>query len=222
MSDAPRALRLLSLAAHELRTPVGVIGGCLSMAQGVGTDLGRRDRALAQASRNYERVVELLAEMSDLWRLEAGEAVFNRGPLKPDTALRNAIRDLTPKLPEGVTVDLDVASLGPLRVMADAVRLERALTAIVLAVARHAVGRVAVVARPVAEAARVQIVVGHDPGPDWPPPEGSARVPPDEFESGLGLSLPIARRVLEADGGSLHAVPSPGAYQLIAELAAAP
>lgn len=218
MSDVPRGLRLLSLAAHELRTPIGVIGGCLSLAQAAGADLARRDRALAQASRNYERAVELLAEMSDLWRLEAGEAVFNRRPLPPEPALRHAVRDVAARLPEGITVDLKVGDLGHARVEVDAVRFERALAAIVLASARQAISGVTLAVRLTTDGSRVQVVAARDRADAASPPADAVRTPVDEFTAGLGLALPIARRVIEADGGTLHAVALPDAFLLVIEL----
>ena len=44
--------------------------------------------------------------------------------------------------------------------------------------------------------------------------------PFDEFESGFGLALPIARRVLEADGGAIARIAGVTPLALVAELPA--
>jgi hypothetical protein len=100
------------------------------------------------------------------------------------------------------------------------VRLARAFGAALLAVARHARGpEVRIAARPSrALASRGQIIIGHEPGaaPD------EHRGPVEEFEPGLGLALPIACRVITADGGTIEAVGPSVPLRLVVELPTVP
>jgi K+-sensing histidine kinase KdpD len=218
MPNVPRGMQLLSLAAHELRTPAGVIGGCLRIVRMAGDgDPARRDKALAQAERSYERLVELLAELSDLWRLEVGEAVFNRQPVALGTALHGAARHAAVRLPEGVVVQVDADAIGTERIAADPTRLERAVAALVLAVSRHVPGPALVLRarRTTDPTGGVRVVVAGGETAAEPPETG--RRPVHEFESGLGLALPIACRVIEADGGTVQSFGTGPAFALVAE-----
>jgi signal transduction histidine kinase len=209
VSDDRRALRLLSLAAHELRTPANVIGGALRLLQVAGDERApMREQALRQAERNYEHLVELLAEMSEVWRLESGEAVFNRQPVAVDAMLQAAVRAAAPRLAARGSAAAESAAVTGARVLADPTRLQRAFSGLFLAVARHLHEETHVCARaalPATMPGTVRIVFSDGSGPD---PSGGIgpRTAIDEFESGLGFALPIARRVIQADGGTLEAV----------------
>jgi signal transduction histidine kinase len=220
MSSAPRAMRLLSLAAHELRTPAGVIGGCLKIVRMVPPDDVRREKALSQAERNYERLVELLGEMSDLWRLEVGEAVFNRQRVSIDPLLGSAAHAVESKLTREHAIHVDSQGLSAFSVMTDPVRLERAFVALLLAAARHAPNneRLTIQARPLDGTARMRVLFsGAGDSALTQVGQGAAI---DEFEGGLGLALPIARRVIEADGGAVYVLADVRPLTLAAELPA--
>jgi C4-dicarboxylate-specific signal transduction histidine kinase len=182
-------------------------------------DPARCEVALGQAERNYERLVELLAEMSDLWRLEAGQAVFNRQSLLLVPLLHRAAESAAARLNGECPIELDTTAGSDVRVVSDPVRLERACIALMLTVARrtagtsHPVVHVSVVHAP---AQRVRLVFAEARA--GAPPDDAPRHAVDEFESGLGLALPIARRVVEADGGTLSAVGDGRPFILVAQL----
>jgi hypothetical protein len=62
---------------------------------------------------------------------------------------------------------------------------------------------------------RVVFALGTAPDPAAEPPR---RQTLDEFESGLGLALPIARRVIEAEGGMICAWDASTPPVLVVEL----
>src|SRR5689334_23627877 len=78
MSDHNPLPRALSLAVHEFRTPVTVVGGYLRMLlkEQAGPLNERQRKMLEEAERACARLGGLVAEMSDLGRLEGRELAF--------------------------------------------------------------------------------------------------------------------------------------------------
>ena len=72
LSNFPRAL---SLAVHELRTPITVASGYLRMLlrEQAGPLTDRQRQMLEEADRSCARIGALISEMSELGKLEAGE-----------------------------------------------------------------------------------------------------------------------------------------------------
>ena len=67
--------QLLSLAVHELRTPASVVGGYLRMLRQWDTDstlTDRQRRMIEDAERSCARLVEIVGELSDVAKLDAG------------------------------------------------------------------------------------------------------------------------------------------------------
>src|ERR1700676_2500688 len=75
--------QLISLATHELRTPVGVVGGYLRMlARDPDRALNERHRKMIdEAEKSCARLVALIAELSDIAKLDAGLIAIGRQPL---------------------------------------------------------------------------------------------------------------------------------------------
>ncbi len=75
--------RLLSLAVHEFRTPASVVGGYLRMLQR-DTDPALSDRQrkmVDEADKAYARIVALVNELSDVSKIDGGDAAFKDEPL---------------------------------------------------------------------------------------------------------------------------------------------
>jgi signal transduction histidine kinase len=211
-SSGPDALAaLLSLAAHELRTPASVVSGYLRMllSEKPGP-LATAQRPMVEgADRSATRLLEVLAELSELAKLEGGRAQFNRGTTHFARVLDEVLAE-RPGSSRGVTIKVE--GLEPAwTVSVDPQRLRIALLSLVAAVVREASDNTEVL---IACGARspentesqralfVQIVEAR-----FGPNLFSGTPPPlrlfDETRGGLGLRLPIARRVIEAEGGQL-------------------
>ncbi len=94
------AAPLLSLLAHELRAPAGVIGGYLTLLDKVEAGLGpEQQAALAGGRRAQQRLVEILDEVSqlvDAWRAEVVAAgAVDLVPLVKDVRAAAKARDVT-------------------------------------------------------------------------------------------------------------------------------
>ncbi len=196
--------RLLSFAAHELRTPASVIGGYLRMLQSdTSQSLSDRHRTLVDhAAKSCVRLIELIAELSEVGKLDNGTA-----PVHIETFdLFSDLDDVAAAVVEGrdrdVTFAVTGASSGAV-LTGDRQRLTTAFSAIFRALLReqglpiavcaerrimqHPSGRTAVVA-----VAPVNALAGVLERP---------AVPFEVRRGGMGLSLPIARRVIEHTGG---------------------
>ncbi len=207
--------RTWSLAAHELRTPVSVISGYLRMLlqDQAGPLTEQQRRILEGAASSCTRIAMLLAEMSELEKFESGDVVV------PDTPvdLASLVADVSGRLHEGDDrgVRLEVRTASPVTVQGDPVRLTAALHVLVLAALRAHSGPGVVV---------VECGAAPDTAPGWAivtigdeaidraalSAVHAAQAPFDEWPGGLGLGLSVARRVIEAHGGSVWSTP-PGA-----------
>ena len=206
----PRWSALLSLTAHEFRSPLTVVAGYVRMLlkESAGPLSDQQRRLLDEAEKSCARLSALLAEVSELSQLEAGTARFNSLAVNLESVLSEAIAALPELKDRNVTIDVTVRS--DLAVKGDAVRLRTALTSLLHALRREAVSSdqlaVRVDARnhdgrtalriSIAEPNRIEAVAQLEP---------SDLSTFDEWRGGNGLSLPNARRVIEAHGGRLWA-----------------
>lgn len=206
--------RAMSLAVHELRTPVTVVAGYLRMLlrEQAGPLTEKQRKMLEEADRSCGRLGGLVAEMSEFGRLEGGEVSLARHEFD----LASLAADLASGLHDGVDrgVHLEARAVIPvgmkeIRVTGDRARIAAAVKALMLSAVRERV-------EPGVLLVRCSIGAGH---PAWavlaigdesvlPELEHAAAAPPpgfDEWRGGLGLALPVARRVIEAHGGAVWA-----------------
>ena len=198
-------VQLLSLAVHEFRTPANVVSGYLRMLAGEHVSLGEPERRLVDgADRSCQNLLSLIADLSDIQKLDAG--------LLPMTHARVEIFPLLQAIVNGLDTGRDDVQLelrGALEgaaLLGDSARLGRAIGDLTRGVVRGlAPGSTAVMAcqldRHQAPVARIiladaEVLEGAD---------NASPAPFDEMRGGLGLSLPLARRVIERHGGRVWA-----------------
>src|SRR5262249_45936243 len=151
-------------------------------------------------------LVAIVAELSDLGKLDSGTITLARQPFD----LFSLVGEVAELVHEGSDREVRLEVRGPRTgapMTGDATRLRAAFDAIFRAILRETPGPTTVVADRrldvrddvaaaaviVAEASSVQLASERDAGPF------------DDRRGGLGLALPLARRVIEGHGGRLWA-----------------
>ena len=204
--------RLLSLSVHELRTPLTVVAGYISMLLNnrAGPVTDQQRKMLEESQKSCGRLSALLAELTDLGRIESGAVTFNRQPADLRAMLQTAIDQLPPLPDREVAVVLENAD-GPSMVSADATRLTAALGAVLGALRRELVtsNELFVIEREVAgDPSHRQVLIGDRDTVDATAADASDLPAFDQLRGGCGMSLVIAGRVLDAHEATITAPPN--------------
>jgi signal transduction histidine kinase len=200
--------QLVSLAVHEFRTPASVVGGYLRMLQrDADPPLTERQRRMVdEAAKSCARLVAIVAELSELGKLDSGALALGQQPVDLFTLVGEVAELVHEAGDREVRLEVRGSCSGAL-LIGDAPRLRAAFDAIFRAILREKPGPAVVVADRrietrdnaasavvvVAEAPSVQAAYEHEAGPF------------DDRRGGLGLALPLARRVIEGHGGRIWA-----------------
>lgn len=123
----------LSVASHELRTPMGAIRANLSMI--LGGDYGPVNKDLIEPLSDMKnstiRLVELVSDLLNVARIEAGRLKFELAELHVDEAITSVVKDLAPLGKEkGIKVSAIIPK-SPKTVQADPSKVKQILTNLV-------------------------------------------------------------------------------------------
>lgn len=233
--EAQRAIRqreeFLSIAAHELKTPITSLRGfaqvLLRQFDGKpARDQGVVRRALEVIEQQSDRLARLVSQLLDTSRLEAGRLVLDRQP----TDLARLVREATAR----VQVNINHHTIGveaPAEALAvvDPLRLEQVLTNLIDNAVKYSPsgGRIEVELVRAGEELLRLIVRDRGLGIG---PEERARIfdrfyqaHGSDHRSGLGLGLYISRQIVELHGGSIAAeFPPDGGTRFVISLPAGP
>lgn len=210
----------LSIASHELRTPVTALHVQVQMLQRVversGASVPETVRGRVTAlDRQVRRLSGLVEALLDLSRIRLGRLELNRLPVDV-TALATEVAapyQADPELANGSTVR--VIASAPVVGSLDRVRLEQVMGNLLANAVKFGEGR-PVEVRVERDGERIRVaVIDHGVG-----------IAPEQFERifgrferaaqaqhypGLGLGLYVAREIVEAHGGRIRAEGAPGA-----------
>lgn len=195
----PELLEILSIAAHELRTPATVI---LGLASTLAADRSRMtddqvDEAIVRLDRQAHRMVTLLEDLLDVSRIQTGHMDLNLEPVELARAVEHAL--VVAPAPAGV--EIRVAVPAGLRGLADAGGLERVLVNLLANAYRYGGPSVVVEAGRVRGGVRLSVT---DDGPGVPEDLLPHLFKPFRAQvGGTGLGLSIVLGLVDAFGGSV-------------------
>jgi two-component system sensor histidine kinase KdpD len=222
---------LLDSVSHDLRTPLATIRAAAGILRDPGLDLdaaARRERADA-IDREAERLNQLVSNLLDMSRIEAGDLRARLEPFALEDVVETTLERMAPVL-AGHPVTLAMsAELPPVAV--DPVFIDQVLTNLLENVVQHTPEgtRIHVGAEETPQGTILLTV--EDGGPGVPAAaagglfEKFSRVPRvgERSRRGLGLGLAVVRGLVEAMGGSVRARPSQlGGLAVDVELRSAP
>jgi len=202
---------LLSIVSHELRTPLSAIKGYADALERYDDDLGKEERLdftrsiMAAADRLHNIVANLL----DLSRLEAGVLPITRTPLDLKQLVTQAIEEMQRRAgPQRVVLAAAPASS---LALADPARTRQVLDNLLDNALKYAPADRPVTVR-IDKPDATQIVVSvHDDGPGIPADEQGKLFTPfyrtttavHSGVAGTGLGLAICKKLVEAQGGRI-------------------
>lgn len=211
MADAPDWPKVLSLTVHEFRTPLTVVAGYLRMlsTDRVGPLSEAQRRVIQEAERSCVRLSSLLTEVSEVAHFHQGRLSFLRSPVPLDDILTGVA--VPPVADTTVALEREGGADGAL-VDGDAGRLRTALSAVASAVAREIMdGPALYMLTEIRESAgrrEAFIALGGEVEARDVLAAESATLPAfDATRGGNGLSLVVARQVVEEHGGALYGAP---------------
>jgi signal transduction histidine kinase len=203
---------LLSLAVHEFRTPASVVGGYLRMLVRDPELSDRQRKMIEEAEKSCARLVAIVAELSDIGKLDSGAIALSRQPLDLFT-LTTEVAEL---VHEGKEREVHLVVRGEATrapIVGDATRLRNAIDAIFRAILREKGGPATVVADQkveVRDGRRSAVLVVADEENVSAAYDALPGVF-DDKRGGLGLALPLARRVIAGLGGEVWSPAAPEA-----------
>ena len=164
----------------------------------------RQRHMIDEAEKSCARLVAIVTELSDIGKLDGGSVNLAQQPVELFSLLEGVAGLVVEARDRDVHLTLTGLSNGA-HVTGDATRLRTAFDAIFRAILREKPGPTTVVAHRrrdtrngqdcavliVADAGREQEAYDREPGPF------------DDKRGGLGLALPLARRVIEGCGGRI-------------------
>ncbi|HET7621574.1 MAG TPA: ATP-binding protein [Gemmatimonadaceae bacterium] len=217
--------RFFAMVNHELRNALAAVYGWSEML------IRKRDPATVphaafEVLESAERAIGLINDLLDLSRLDEDRLKPVIAAVEPTSIARHAMERVTPAA-DRKSVVLQIASDPDLpNCETDASRVEQILVNLLGNAIRYAPMRSTVRIRITADGGRVRYQVDDD-GPGVPPDE-TERIfdvyvtSAGEESRGLGLGLPLSRRLARLLGGELNAVSRPeGGGRFILEVPAA-
>jgi signal transduction histidine kinase len=162
---------------------------------------------LEEVQKSCGRVSGLLKEGSELTSIERKTASLNRRPADLREVLRAAVDQLPPLPDREVKVDLQTGS-GDAGLQADATRLTNAFASLISGLRREVVLTDRLIVREQRTSNGFEIRIGDEETLALFDGTSIRELPIfNEWRGGLGMSLAVARRILNAHGGHLAAPP---------------
>jgi two-component system sensor histidine kinase KdpD len=206
---------LLASISHDLRTPLAVIAGASSALNdmSLALDESARSQLTASIEQKAQEMSEIISNVLDLMRFEAGNVVLRRDWETIDDLLGSAMSRLDSRLARH-TVEINLPSDLP-AVHVDAPLITQLFSNLLDNAVKHTPPGTTIMVSAEPEPGLIRVIVD-DTGPSLPdgdPERLFAKFQRGRGESntgGAGLGLAICRAIVNAHGGSISAMRRPG------------
>ena len=200
---------LVSTVSHELRTPLAAIKGYATtlLAEDVEWDKKSQREFLSIISEESDRLTNLVNNLLDLSRIEAGSLMLNRDECDPEELIKRAASQA--QLTTGNSLEVRLEARLP-KLLADRPRLETIIRNLIENSVKYA-GENAIINVEVTKKEEQIVFRVSDDGPGIPPKEGQ-RIFESFYQvdaslarisSGAGLGLAICQGLVRAHGGEI-------------------
>lgn len=204
---------LLAAVGHDLRTPLAVAKASVSGLRSADAGLSPEDRTelVEVADESLDRLAELVDNLLDMSRLNAGALTLTLSPTALDEVVARSLDDLGQA---AVLVDVALTDDVP-QVLADGGLLERVFANLLTNAVRYSPPgrRISVVAASGEGMVEIRVV---DHGPGIPVGDRDRvflpfqRLGDTDNTTGIGLGLALSRGLVEAMNGTLEPEETPG------------
>jgi signal transduction histidine kinase len=216
--------RFFAMVNHELRNALAGVFGWAEMLVRK-KDPATVPRAAFEVLDSAEQAIALINDLLDLSRLDEDRLKPAMRAVECASVVRRSIGRVTPAAQaRNVTIEADLPENLP-SCHTDASRVEQILVNLLANAVRHtpenSTVRVSVGAAGERISFRVRDAGGGSPEPELERIFDIYVTKPGEAQQGVGLGLPLSRRLARLLGGELHAVASPAGGEFVLELPAA-
>ncbi|MGZ7031411.1 MAG: sensor histidine kinase [Thermoanaerobaculia bacterium] len=195
--------------SHEVRTPLAGLRSAVETFEQRGLTEEQDEQLRSVMLRQLSRIERLVKDLSELNRIESGELVLERRPLRLDELLRDVSTEFRNRLAAAQPITLRGAEV---TVVADAQRVQQIFTNLIDNACKHGGGRGEILIEVEREGTDAIVRVS-DEGEGIPPAEITRifhrfyRVDKSRSQSvpGVGLGLAIAKHLVLLHGGSIRA-----------------
>jgi signal transduction histidine kinase len=216
--------RFFAMVNHELRNSLAAVFGWAEML------IRKKDpttvpRAAFEVLDSAQQAIGLINDLLDLSRLDEDRLKPVIRSVAPVSVARKALSRMTPTAEGKVALEIQADPDLP-TCHTDASRVEQILVNLIGNAIQHCAAGGVVRVRVSARDGRVSFTVDND-GPGVPPAEIERIFDiyvsrKDGDAQGVGLGLPLSRRLARLLGGELHAIPLPDRGRFVLELPASP
>jgi signal transduction histidine kinase len=198
----------LAMLGHELRNPLGAIGGAMRVLERLPSTSGDHKAAREIIARQSAHLAKIVDDLLDVGRVVSGRILLRRNLV--DLAQASAAAVATVRAAEREGEHEWVLDLAPVLVSADPTRIDQVLANLLGNAAKFTPsgGRIRV---RIAEQSGEAVLTVEDSGPGVRPDllphifELFSRDPSAGDSGGLGIGLALVRRLIELHGGSVEA-----------------
>jgi signal transduction histidine kinase/CheY-like chemotaxis protein len=211
----------LATVSHEIRTPMSGVIGLADMLTDTALT-GKQAELVASIGQCARSLLEIVDDVLDLSRVEAGRLELERVPFSPRDPLRDVLRVLNVRAAEkGIELRAEVEDDLPGRVLGDPLRVRQVLFNLVGNALKFTERGIVTVRSGVDRRIGHRVEIWYevrDTGKGIAPQSLRALFEPYFQESrsaarehgGFGLGLPISKWLVEAMGGSITVTSKPG------------